>query len=200
MSQIRSFCKDLKPIKDKCIGILTGNHEETILKKYHLDPAREIAYALEADYGGYCSLTKIIIGKKRRMGRASYEINLFAHHGYGGGRKHGAQLNKIEDALRVAPNADIFAMGHVHGKAVSFLETIDITYNGKMLQRQKIFLITSSFVNTYKKGVLSYAEKGLYTQAGLGAPVVRFRKMSNVEVREIGDIQSGTKIEMKVMA
>jgi len=175
MGQIRKICDDMEPIKDRCIGLVTGNHEETILKKYHVDPTREIAFRLNVPYGGYCCLTKISVGYKG----SSYSLKVFAHHGYGAGRRHGVQINKIEDALRVAPNADIFVMGHVHGKALSTLETIDITERGAMVLKQKLFMITGSYSDTYRQGVLSYAEKGMFTQAGLGSPTAQFRRYAN---------------------
>jgi len=175
MGQIRKLCDSLEPIRGKCIGLLTGNHEETIVKKYHLDPTREMAFRMDVKYGGYCSITHISVGYRG----SSYSLKVFAHHGYGGGRRHGVQINKIEDALRVAPTCDIFAMGHVHGKALSTLETIDVSERGNMMHRQKVFIITGSYSDTYRQGVLSYAEKGMFTQAGLGAPVVQFRKYAD---------------------
>jgi len=171
LEQVRKFCIDIEPIKNKCIGISTGNHEETIQKKHHVDPSREIAYRINVPYAGYCSLTRIHI----QGGGRRHSVVLFAHHGYGAGRRHGAQINKIEDAMRIAPSADIYAMGHVHGKVASTLDVIDISAMGKMITKQRAFIVTGSYMDTYRQGILSYAEKSMYTQAGLGATTLLFR-------------------------
>ena len=189
LKQVRKFCDDIKPIKNKCIGIGSGNHEETIAKKCHVDPTREAAFRLNVSYAGYCSLTRIHLSTSG----ARQSVVLFAHHGYGAGRKHGAQINKIEDAMRIAPSADIYAMGHVHGKVASTLDVIDITQKGKMLTRQKAFVITGSYSDTYRQGVLSYAERNMFTQAGLGSPAIQFR------FRNLGrDGKKYSALEMKI--
>ena len=190
LKQVRKFCDDIEPIKNKCIGIGSGNHEETIAKRCHVDPTREIAYRLGVSYAGYCSLTRIALPAKAQ--RSS--IVLFAHHGYGAGRKHGGQINKIEDAMRIAPSADIYAMGHVHGKVASTLDVIDITQQGSMTTKQKAFVVTGSYSDTYRQGVLSYAEKSMYTQAGLGSPTIQFRLIR----RNKGDRRGVCSLEMKI--
>ena len=167
MGQVRRIADKLGPIKDKCIGVGTGNHEETITNRYHVDPTRELAFRMDVPYLGYSAL--IYLAAKGVKG-----ARIFTHHGYGGGRKSGAQINKVEDAMRIAV-ADIYAIGHVHVKANSQLEILGIRENGKPERRQKIFVVTGSYQRAANSGTTSFAEKGMYPQAPMGSPTVQFR-------------------------
>ena len=182
LGQIRKITRRIEPIKDKCLGLGTGNHEETVLKKFHVDPTRELTYSLRVPYLGYSSLLTLLLryepkgsgATSRYNSRHTDTLRVFQHHGYGGGRKHGAQINKVEDALRIV-DADVYAMAHVHGKAVSELEVVGSSAVGKIKTRKKTFIITSSYQNVVKPGQLTFAERNMYPQATLGAPVFQFR-------------------------
>ena len=121
MRQVRKIADLFEPIKDKCAGLLTGNHEETVAKRYHVDPTMELAYRLNIKYLMYSAITLVAI----KDGKSIYTLRVFTHHGYGGGRRHGPQINKVEDAMRIV-NADVYAIGHVHGKVASQLEIAEL--------------------------------------------------------------------------
>lgn len=183
LGQIRKVTRQFESIKDKCLGLGTGNHEEKVMKKFHVDPTRELTYNLRVPYLGYSALTTLFLRDRVRNKRdnrqgVTHTLRVFQHHGYGGGRKHGAQINKVEDAMRIV-DADIYAMAHVHGKAISELELVGSSATGKMITKQKIFIITSSYQSTIKDGQMTYAERNMYPQAPLGSPIVQFRKTWN---------------------
>ena len=48
--QVSDFLRIVTPIKDKIIGIISGNHEETVRKYHHWDITQHLAYELGVPY------------------------------------------------------------------------------------------------------------------------------------------------------
>lgn len=186
MKQIRSLSEKFEPIKDKCVGLGTGNHEETIAKRYHVDPTRELCYLLGSAYLGYSSLNTITFRHSQSNGKKgrSATLRVYTNHGHGGGRRNGSQLNKIEDAIRIA-EADIYAMGHVHGKTGSQLEIIGSCNRGKERKKVKTFVVTGCYQDVSRPSKMTYAERNMYAQSPLGSPMVgvRWTGSSNKDMR-----------------
>lgn len=175
MGQVRKLVRVLEPIGDKCIGLGTGNHEEKVLQKFNVDATREMCYALRVKYLGYSSIVTLRPVYTDPSGnRSSKTLQIYQHHGFGGGRRHGPQINKVEDAMRIA-EADIYAMGHVHGKVASALDMRAADENGNEFLKPKVFLVTSSYQKAFKQGTLTFAEKNMYPQSALKSPVVQFK-------------------------
>lgn len=170
--QIRKIADALEPIRDKCIGVGAGNHEEKIAQRYHVDPTRELSYRMKVPYIGYSALTVLKMPEGKR-GR-SYFARVFTHHGFGGGRRHGPQINKVEDCLRVV-DADIFALAHVHGKVASKLILKGINSSGNPTENLKTFIVTGSYQDNAPKGTVTYAERMMFPKSPYGSPTVRIR-------------------------
>lgn len=121
-SQINRAVSYLKPIMDKCLYFLTGNHEEKVYDKTghdvyallldkltdsDLDWQRRIALRWE----GFIKLTF-------RRGTPDQRFNgsvlwLYVHHGAGAGRKKGAPALRAEDIMG-RYQADLYLVGHRH--------------------------------------------------------------------------------------
>lgn len=175
LGQVKKLADLFQPIKNKCIGLGTGNHEETVAKRFHVDPTRELCYKLNTRYLGYSCISLIKIRMPRhKVKEASTSVRVFTHHGYGGGRRSGTQVNKIEDAMRIA-DADIYAMGHVHGQTISQLMVRGVGHYGQEYTKKKTFVVTGCYQNVKKANVTTYAERQMYPESPLGSPVVQFR-------------------------
>jgi hypothetical protein len=165
----------LEPIKDKCLGYGSGNHEEKAAKYYNNHPAIEVANRLGVKYMGYSALATLIFdarlaGKKGKV----RTLRVFIHHGFGGGRTHGAQINKVEQFVMSA-EADIYAMGHVHGDVASKTDRLYTNQSGKPIMKGKAYVITSSFQEAFVEGAITYAEVMGFRQSSLASPIVKFR-------------------------
>lgn len=169
MKAVRKIVDKFEPIKDKCLGVMTGNHEEKASQKYHVDATKQIAERLNVNYLGYSCL--MFLAFTGNAGK-SHSVTIYANHGHGGGKRHGSQINKVEDALRVA-DADIYVMGHVHGKAASQLKIKGITKTGRPTKKLKTFIITSSYMESSVPGSISFAERMMMPEAPLGSPVIK---------------------------
>ena len=155
MEQVIKTTELLEDIKDKILVIGTGNHEDRTKKETNIDVTRLIARELGiedryADSWWYLYLT---LGKDRKGRGITYGIT--GIHGYGGGRKSGGKINRLEDMSQVVI-ADLYLMSHTH-KPISTKSCIYIPYyQSKTLTKEEMYyLMTNSFLESDG----GYAEK-----------------------------------------
>lgn len=148
MEQVLKATELLEEIKDKILIITTGNHEDRITKETNIDTTRLIAKQLgiEDRYADAWWYLYITFGKDRQKRPITYGIT--GLHGYGGGRKSGGKINRLEDMSNVVI-ADLYLMSHTH-KPISTKSCIYIPYyQSKTLTKQEMYyLMTNSFLES----------------------------------------------------
>lgn len=108
----------LEPIKDTCIALVKGNHEERAHKLTGLDPMAAIARALDVAYAGWESWGMI---SNKDIGYSFYAV-----HG-GSGHKNAALLmNMIDRDMRKFITTDIIMRAHSHDRVVMDAEVYDV--------------------------------------------------------------------------
>ncbi len=166
--QMDNFYENVKPIKDKCIGLVIGNHEASYAKyngcdvyRYLLkkmsdgDPVREKELCL-----GYVALGKIALCQEQAVGLKSYASwTLALNHGDGGGGYlPGYPVSKVYEMFRYYMT-DINVMGHIHqlyGDSGKYLDYMD---NNDMIEKKRrIFGVSGTFLTTYVDGNANYFE------------------------------------------
>jgi hypothetical protein len=106
--------KKLEPIKDKILGMTSGNHEDRIYKEVGIDISADIAKALGVPYRNEGIALKISFGSgNNRTPDRPYVYYLYATHGYGGARTKSAKAVKVE-RLGSWVHSDIYIMAHDH--------------------------------------------------------------------------------------
>ena len=117
MGQIERLVDILTPIKNKIIGVTTGNHEYRVYKEDGLDIMRLVCRELgiEERYDPCGVLVFLRFGRKRSHhgGEMPQCYTIYATHGSGGGRKEGAKAIRLADMASII-DADIFCHGHLH--------------------------------------------------------------------------------------
>lgn len=127
--QADRLVKKFSPVKSRILGMLRGNHDETVCTKYHYDVHAYLCRQLSSDGQsigldlGYSAILRL---KFIRAGAAVRTIKICAHHGHGGGRRPGAKINKVEDLVNSYPNCSIYAMGHCHDLFLRPYVAVDI--------------------------------------------------------------------------
>lgn len=165
--------KILAPIKDKIIGILTGNHEETIRLRWYRDLTRDLCRRLKTKFLGYDAIIGLIF--KRKGGGGSQRFIIRAHHGRGGGRTIGGRLETLYK-LSQSLAADIFVMGHVHSLIYDVRPQVVPDWKEEdVKERRRIFGITGSFLRSFVKDADSYSEKADYPLNDLGCLRIRIK-------------------------
>lgn len=155
MGQILKVVELLSEIKDKILVITTGNHEDRTLRETNIDVTRLIARELGiedryADGWWYLYLT---FGNDTKGRAITYGIT--GVHGYGGGRKSGGKINRLEEMSQTVI-ANLYLMSHTH-KPISTKACIYIPYYQakSLIKEEMYYLMTNSFLESDG----GYAEK-----------------------------------------
>lgn len=174
--EIDKFCDLAAPLQGRCIGALTGNHEDTITVRCGTNPSQRIADRLEAPFLGYSSLLKIAMSQHDGQRHShTRSVMLHLHHGHGGGsRTAGGSITTL-DRNRAHYEADVFAYGHVH-KLKSNSEVVICHAGNKVMAKEQILLITGTYLRTLSETTTpTYSEKAGFPPTAIGCACVHLR-------------------------
>jgi len=106
--------EQLLVVKDKVLGVTTGNHENRIYQETGIDISADIASALGVPHRADGMLYKLSFGDwNNRTAGKPYVFWSYITHGYGGARTKSAKAVKVE-RLSSWIHADWYAMSHDH--------------------------------------------------------------------------------------
>ena len=154
----KTLANELSFMRGKMIGLIGGNHY------FQFDDGNTtdhlLAAALQTKFLGVCSIIRLSINYSDNP-KHSRCIDIFAHHGKGGGNTPGGQFNTIEKMLSGC-DADIYLMGHSHGKGcIPSTPRIKIATSNTdkkltVIERTPWLGRTGSFLKAYEPGMVSY--------------------------------------------
>lgn len=136
--QVEDIIRIFRPIKDKCIGLHRGNHEEKIRLNYHFDIMHEFKKEFDVPLLDDSAYTRLRF--KRENSNEKDVFNIFSMHGRVGGRKGGNKINWLEDLISYV-DADIYLIAHAHIKA-SELKTQLVGDNRNHIKQKKKVLLS----------------------------------------------------------
>ena len=150
----KTLVNELGWMRGRVIGVLGGNHYFDFGDK---TTDHVIASALGGKYLGVCGFIRLSISLKGKSTQLSLDV--FAHHGKGGGVTPGGNFNTIEKMSNTA-DADIYLMGHTHGKGcIPSTPRIKLvrSLNGVEVKERTPWLgRTGSYLKAYESGKASY--------------------------------------------
>lgn len=168
--QIKEVVEILQPIRDKCLFILSGNHEERSQKASGLSPSQNIASDLRVRYCEYSCLFVLDLLEAK----TPRSFSCYAHHNSGGGYSMGGKINAATKLRRICPTVDATFTAHVHTTA-----RIPVTWfepgHGQALRKTGYDYISGSTL-TWNK---SYAEVKAKHPSTVEHIVVKFVGCSN---------------------
>jgi hypothetical protein len=113
-----------------------------------------------------------------RNGKQQYtseQFRVWCHHGAGAAQTKGGKINRLSSFMRNF-DADIFFMGHVHDQMGCRLQVLTADADcTKLRNREKIGVVSGSYLKTYAQGVISYGEQKGYEPTTLGAAHVMIK-------------------------
>jgi len=172
--QVIEFTEMIEGIKDRCIGLLNGNHEvRSITSGY--DPVKQILKILKMPKEKHL---RSIHAFNIKTGRVKYDI--FATHGSARGlyfsTRQGYKISKLL-SLSTLADADLYLMGHLHDIINTSNQKIAVE-NGKMVLKTKWYAMTGGFVEyiDFSKNLESYGASMGYTPIETGTNVIYFEK------------------------
>jgi hypothetical protein len=163
--QYQYILKSFTKIQDKCLGLMTGNHEEKIRLSFNRDITRDLARAMSVPYLGFCSLIRL---RFTRLGGTTKTFDIYATHSNIAGRRSGGKVNRLEDIMGYFDD-DIYFIAHGHKKFTTSITQLSLQQNGlKLKTKKKVGGMTGSFLKGYTADTMGYAERGGYMPADLG--------------------------------
>ena len=155
----QDFYKEIQFMRGRVIGLLEGNHYSTF--QNGTNTTQLLCEKLGCKYLGVSAFIKLQFRKDEYR---CQDLDLWAHHGIGGGRTISSSINSLEK-MCLAANADIYLQGHNHRKSFNTESKLQLSDSrrGLNLNNRKIILArTGSFLKGYVPGKASYiADAGL---------------------------------------
>ena len=159
--QIEYLKGKFAPLKDRFIGVYTGNHEDRTYKETGLDPMQIIAGALGLPYFPV-EFFGIVSACDKTGHNTSYSV--YAVHSDSGHKSSELSLNKIHSDWAWV-HADIKMKSHDHQLGFDWAETISVNKNTtSILERKEYAVLTGSCLG--REG--SYAAKKPRRPGSLG--------------------------------
>jgi calcineurin-like phosphoesterase family protein len=183
---VHKLATKLRPIADQCIAFGMGNHEEVFGRHYYTDlcerTLKEMGVPLDV-YTGWACLTRIVFESRGRR----VPIRIYHSHGWQGGRMDGAKVNQMQRLLAWV-DADIYLHGHSHSRFVVPVDRLRTNQSFTKVKADRTYVAhTGSFLKTYQKDTISYAERAGYPPTSLG--VVKFKLRPHDDGVEVEAIQ-----------
>jgi hypothetical protein len=174
-----------KPIADKCLVLLTGNHDDMLREKYYHDWVDELAYRLNIPYGSLDTYLRLIFVSNK----SCRTINFYIHHGYFTGRTKSGQINRVEDMRNIFEDAKVYAMGHVHELAFTTTQALYNNRSMKTCENVRYYILTGGFLRGYVGNSFSYIEKRMLRPTRLGSAKISIKPFQNGGIRiEPGEV------------
>lgn len=145
--------KEIAFMKGKLIGLIEGNH----YAEYDdgTTTTQQLCRMLGTKYLGVSAFVRIFV----RHGKRSNHVDIWLHHGKGGGRLVGGSLNKVAQMGEIA-EADIYLMGDDHKKSIGMADRLVLNTTpagGTILcHKKQLYARTGSFLKGYEDGKKSY--------------------------------------------
>lgn len=108
--QIDHVVKLLEPIKEKCLFMIPGNHEERTMRVVGLHPDEIIAGRLWVPYVGYSCLMTLDLTEAK----TPRSFSCYFHHNSGGGYTAGGKVNAAAKLRLIVPTVDATFSAHLH--------------------------------------------------------------------------------------
>ena len=167
--QTKHICKLLEPIKDKCIGLLEGNHEDAIRRYLKVNVQKNICERLNLPNLGYSAWVRLRFARENSNERHVYKC-VFSH-GSGWAITPGAKMARLQRFMN-AFDARIYGHGHMHDIITHTVPYLELSDSNIIRQKERVGAVTGCWFKTYTQGVAaSYGEKKSYPPTSLGCPV-----------------------------
>ena len=157
-----------RPIADKCVGLLEGNHEASIRLRNYQDVYLDICRDLKVTPLGYSAFVRFLFSRNVTKDVTTF-VGVFMH-GSGAAQTEGGKIMRLKRFMD-SFEADIYGLGHIHDIKTDSIAQLKINEANNIREVLRVGAITGSWFRTYSQGVrASYAERKGYPPTVLGCP------------------------------
>lgn len=145
-----------KPIKDKLIGLHSGNHDYELQRRHtHKYVTRDMVKTLGAPHLASNAMIRLKFKKKGKNGQS---IVIASTHGSSNARSDGGKVNALKN-WATSFNADLYLYAHTHARLTVERMYYELSTNNVMVERDQGFALTGGFLEGYLPGTISYVER-----------------------------------------
>ncbi len=178
-SELEYLQEILKPITPKLLGAIQGNHELELQDTWNQNVHGTLCRKLHIRDLGYSALVRMNFAWERKGGAQEQGIDIYLHHGWGGGRTDGADLARFSELERDY-EADWYIAGHTHRyMAAKALRYRLSPRTGKLEGVVRLRGRSGTFLKTIVEGARNYPEKKAMRPLVTGALCVRYSPGQN---------------------
>lgn len=132
----------LLPIKDRILFINEGNHDRGLYKIGEFSLAEHLADDLGVPFIKGAGFVNIRLNAKgHRYGRPRLRDSyiIYTTHGWGGGRRAGNAIKKIEELITHTEGADICLIGHLHVPEYRDFQVVTVDRQNNIIKERHIY-------------------------------------------------------------
>jgi hypothetical protein len=172
--QADNVYRKLKPIEDKCLALMIGNHEEMYMRHNGFDvydhfrdqfttSAHQPGHAPpKLGYVGFYRVVLVLPTEK------CYKVDIALNHGIGGGGyREGYPINKVHDCFRWV-DAEIMVMGHIHALVEDSKKIQGVNLISGLSKRERFYGASGCFLWTFQEGKTNYFEHKGKNESDIG--------------------------------
>jgi hypothetical protein len=203
-AQVEKVDEILSPIWDKCLGLIEGNHDDSIRKFNHFDFMKELLKKAnrkrkpgdEIKYAGVSCFVRLNFTRSKNQGDGrggTHDYIIHARHGEGAARTSGARALAVLRLAASMVNAHIILMGHLHGQESPDVPQRLVLRNGGIKSFETVATMTGAWLKAYMQGVPPcYLERWGSPPSVLGCPRIVIEpdkgRMELIKARTIRDL------------
>jgi hypothetical protein len=161
------FLKKIEFMRGRLVGLIEGNHFQYLPSHGGITTTEYLAQKMGCKYLGVCAIVRL----KFAVDTSRTSIDIFAHHGAGGGQTPGGSINRVYKMMG-SVLANIYMMGHNHDLTSKPETIIYMDSNGVVKEKRMLLVRTGSFLKAYIPGEKSYIVDIQGKPASLGAPKI----------------------------
>lgn len=170
----------LAPTTGRWLGLVEGHHYSKLESGETSD--QYLCHKLKARFLGTSAYVNLKFVDAAHPQRRFGNVNIWIHHGCGGGQSAAAPVQKIENAVYAEWEADIYIIGHMTKIAGAPKNRIYPIWEGvpHLSHRKKILVGSGGFSKAYEEGSTQgrvprggYVEQKMLRPTVLGCPIIR---------------------------
>jgi hypothetical protein len=151
LKDVKELAKILRPIKDRIIGVVRGNHYWLDLNGVNSE--QHLAEELGIPYLGAMAFIRVDFREDEGRGTLRQSVTIWGHH-HGGTRGSGATGGDVTSMERISHgfDADIYAVGHTHRAIATKLPRLTLSGgpDPKVVEHQRVFVRAGAFLKGFK--------------------------------------------------
>jgi hypothetical protein len=174
MKEMQDFAEELKPFKDRIIGLHCGHHHHRLMNA--TCTCQYLCQLLRVRHLGFVAMIQLTWHRASSV----HSIDVYSTHGCGGSSKISPDISQVENKIVPFWDATLYLRGHSTKAWVT--ETLPLNYivwdqTNKVLhlkRKKRLCVNTGGFMEGYGEGRQSYVERGNMPPCSLGWAVVNF--------------------------